>query len=104
MLIIYAQNPYYLYISRFMSGFSGSANYVILPVFVAEIADNKLVEDTEKKQQPGTDKLTFMTVFSWLLFFLSVFTSDAVHKKFNFKIFTNKQSSWYPRISVHIVR
>ncbi|KAG4071907.1 hypothetical protein HA402_006068 [Bradysia odoriphaga] len=42
LLIIYAQNPYYLYISRFMSGFSGSANYVILPVFVAEIADTKV--------------------------------------------------------------
>lgn len=42
LLIIYAQNPYYLYVSRFISGFSGSANYVILPVFVAEIADNKV--------------------------------------------------------------
>ncbi|KAJ6645536.1 Facilitated trehalose transporter Tret1, partial [Pseudolycoriella hygida] len=42
LLIIYAQNPYYLYVARFMSGFSGSANYVILPVFVAEISDNKV--------------------------------------------------------------
>lgn len=41
LLIEFAQNVYYLYVSRFILGFIGSALFVIIPVYVAEIADNR---------------------------------------------------------------
>lgn len=41
MLIIYAQNVYYLYASRFLLGFVGGALSVIVPLMVAEIAEDR---------------------------------------------------------------
>lgn len=40
-LIIYAENPYYLYVSRFLMGFAGGAVYVVIPLMVAEIAEDR---------------------------------------------------------------
>lgn len=41
MFIIVAQNPYYLYMSRFLSGFVGGAIFVVVPLMVAEIAEDR---------------------------------------------------------------
>lgn len=41
VLIILAQNPYYLYASRFFSGFVGGAMFVVVPLMVAEIAEDR---------------------------------------------------------------
>lgn len=41
MFIIIAQNPYYLYVSRFFSGFVGGAVFVLIPLMVAEIAEDR---------------------------------------------------------------
>lgn len=43
LLITFAQNVYYLYCSRFVMGFLGSAMFVVIPVFVAEIAHDRCV-------------------------------------------------------------
>lgn len=43
MLIIYAQNVYYLYASRFLLGFVGGAVFVVIPIMVAEIAEDRYV-------------------------------------------------------------
>ncbi|XP_031630517.1 facilitated trehalose transporter Tret1-like [Contarinia nasturtii] len=42
LLIIYAQNVYYLYASRFLSGFVGGAVFVVIPIMVAEIAEDRI--------------------------------------------------------------
>lgn len=41
LFIIYAQNVYYLYASRFLTGFVGGAVFVVIPIMVAEIAEDK---------------------------------------------------------------
>lgn len=41
LLIIYAQNVYYLYTSRFLTGFVGGAVFVVIPIMVAEIAEDR---------------------------------------------------------------
>lgn len=41
LLILYAQNVYYLYASRFLSGFVGGAVFVVIPIMVAEIAEDR---------------------------------------------------------------
>lgn len=41
MLIIFAQNVYYLYASRFFSGFVGGAMFVVVPLMVAEISEDR---------------------------------------------------------------
>lgn len=41
MLIVYAQNVYYLYASRFLLGFVGGAVFVVIPLMVAEIAEDR---------------------------------------------------------------
>lgn len=43
LLVIFAQNVYYLYGSRLLLGFIGSVLFVVLPVYVAEIADDRCV-------------------------------------------------------------
>lgn len=40
LLIIYAQNAWYLYLSRFLSGFAGAASFNIIPLLTAEISDD----------------------------------------------------------------
>ncbi|XP_017104189.2 facilitated trehalose transporter Tret1-like [Drosophila bipectinata] len=40
ILIYTAQNVGYLYAGRFLAGISGGGCYVVLPIFIAEIADN----------------------------------------------------------------
>lgn len=42
ILILYAQNPWYLYSARFISGFSGSLAFVAIPFLVAEVADDSI--------------------------------------------------------------
>lgn len=41
MLIIYAQNVWYLCLSRFLNGFVGGALFIVVPMMVAEISDDK---------------------------------------------------------------
>lgn len=41
-LIIFATNPYYLYVARLLSGFSGAGVFVLIPLFVAEIAEDSV--------------------------------------------------------------
>lgn len=41
-MILYATNPWYLYIARFISGFSGSFFLVAIPFLVAEIAEDRI--------------------------------------------------------------
>lgn len=38
MLILYAQNVYYLYASRILNGIAGGGIFVIVPIFLNEIA------------------------------------------------------------------
>lgn len=42
LLIYVAQSHVYLYAARLLQGFSGGAVYVVMPVFVAEIADSRI--------------------------------------------------------------
>lgn len=44
LLIMYAQNVYYLYVSRFLSGLTGGGVFIILPIISAEISENKCVK------------------------------------------------------------
>lgn len=37
MCIIFAQNPYYLHVSRFLTGFVGGVVFVVIPLMVTEI-------------------------------------------------------------------
>lgn len=46
MLIIYAQKPYYLYVSRILSGFVASSIMISLTIFVSEISHDKWVTMT----------------------------------------------------------
>lgn len=39
MLILYAQNVYYLYASRFLLGFAGASVYVVVPLMVTEVVE-----------------------------------------------------------------
>lgn len=41
LLIIYAQNTYYLLISRLLTGFVGGAIFVIVPTMLAELAEDR---------------------------------------------------------------
>lgn len=49
-LIIYAQNVYYLYVSRFLMGFAGGALYVVIPLMTAEIAEDRYVWRSSAKK------------------------------------------------------
>lgn len=40
-LIMYAKNAWCLYVSRFLSGFAGSASFVAIPFLVAEISEDR---------------------------------------------------------------
>lgn len=40
-LIILAENVYYLYVSRFLSGCVGGAMFVLMPLMVGEIAEDR---------------------------------------------------------------
>lgn len=37
-LIVFATNPYYLYLARLLAGFCGAGAFILVPLFVAEIA------------------------------------------------------------------
>lgn len=39
LLISFAQNPYYLYVARFFGGLGGGALFVVIPIYVTEIAE-----------------------------------------------------------------
>lgn len=41
-LIIFATNPYYIYVARFISGFGASGTFILIPLFVAEIAEDSV--------------------------------------------------------------
>lgn len=43
LLISFAQNVYYLYCARFIMGFLGSVLFVVIPVYVTEIAHDRCV-------------------------------------------------------------
>lgn len=38
---MFAQNAIYLYVARFLLGFSGAGTFVVIPMFVSEIADQE---------------------------------------------------------------
>ncbi|XP_030383922.1 LOW QUALITY PROTEIN: facilitated trehalose transporter Tret1 [Scaptodrosophila lebanonensis] len=42
ILIYFASNVGYLYAARFLCGFTGGAGYVVVPIFISEIADSKI--------------------------------------------------------------
>lgn len=42
--MIYAQNVYYLYASRLLAGFVGGGVYVVIPLMVAEIAEDRFLK------------------------------------------------------------
>lgn len=42
-LFYVATNVYYLYVARFLSGVVGGGAFFLVPVYVSEIADDKLV-------------------------------------------------------------
>lgn len=42
LLIIFAQNVIYLYIARFLGGLAGGGVFVLIPCYVAEIAEDKI--------------------------------------------------------------
>lgn len=41
MIVLFARNVEYLYMARILAGFAGGGIYVCVPLFVAEIADQK---------------------------------------------------------------
>lgn len=41
LFIVFAQNSYYLMISRFFHGLGGGVGYIVVPIFVTEIADDR---------------------------------------------------------------
>ncbi|XP_063701181.1 facilitated trehalose transporter Tret1-like [Culicoides brevitarsis] len=42
LFIIYGKNPTHLYIARFLGGFGGGGSFIIVPVYVTEIANNDI--------------------------------------------------------------
>ncbi|KAJ6649315.1 Facilitated trehalose transporter Tret1 [Pseudolycoriella hygida] len=42
ILIYYAENPIYLYVSRFLSGLACGGAFILVPLFVSEIAENSV--------------------------------------------------------------
>lgn len=42
LLIYYAQNVYYLYASRILNGFVGGGVFVMVPLFLSEIASDRV--------------------------------------------------------------
>ncbi|XP_044250896.1 facilitated trehalose transporter Tret1-like [Drosophila takahashii] len=42
ILIYCASNVYFLYAARFLCGFTGGAGYVVVPIFISEIADSSI--------------------------------------------------------------
>lgn len=42
LLIIFAENVYYLYAARMLIGFVGGGLYVIMPMFLSEIASDRV--------------------------------------------------------------
>lgn len=41
LLLIFAQNPYYLIICRFLHGLGGGVAYIVVPIFVTEISEDR---------------------------------------------------------------
>lgn len=41
-LIWFAQNVYYFYVARILGGFFGGSGYMIVPLFLSEIADDRV--------------------------------------------------------------
>ncbi|EDV32163.1 uncharacterized protein Dana_GF14178 [Drosophila ananassae] len=42
ILIYCASNVYFLYAARFLCGFTGGAGYVVVPIFISELADSRI--------------------------------------------------------------
>ncbi|XP_055585148.1 facilitated trehalose transporter Tret1-2 homolog [Uranotaenia lowii] len=42
MMVIFGTNAYYLMASRFLGGFSGGVCYMVIPTFIAEIAEDRI--------------------------------------------------------------
>ncbi|KAH8250909.1 hypothetical protein KR038_003450 [Drosophila bunnanda] len=42
VLIYCASNVYFLYAARFLCGFTGGAGYVVVPIFISEVADSSI--------------------------------------------------------------
>ncbi|KRJ97188.1 facilitated trehalose transporter Tret1 isoform X1 [Drosophila yakuba] len=42
ILIYCASNVYYLYAARFLCGFTGGAGYLVVPIFISEVADSNI--------------------------------------------------------------
>lgn len=43
LFVAYAENEYHLYLARILSGFAGGAAFVAVPIYIAEIAETRLV-------------------------------------------------------------
>lgn len=41
ILIYCASNVYYLYVARFLCGFTGGAGYLVVPIYISEVADSR---------------------------------------------------------------
>lgn len=41
LLVLYAQNVYYLYAARFLNGFTGASYFIMVPLFFTEIANDR---------------------------------------------------------------
>ncbi|EDW54126.1 GM18408 [Drosophila sechellia] len=46
ILIYCASNVYYLYAARFLCGFTGGAGYLVVPIFISEVATNIMLPET----------------------------------------------------------
>ena len=42
LFIVFAQNAYYLMLSRFFHGLGGGVAYIVVPIFVTEITEDRL--------------------------------------------------------------
>ncbi|KAH8241434.1 hypothetical protein KR026_002911 [Drosophila bipectinata] len=42
ILIYFASNVYFLYAARFLCGFTGGAAYLVVPIFISELADSRI--------------------------------------------------------------
>ncbi|XP_031623042.1 facilitated trehalose transporter Tret1-like [Contarinia nasturtii] len=42
LIILFAANAYHLYVARFICGYAGGASLVVIPIFVSEIAEDKV--------------------------------------------------------------
>lgn len=72
MLVLYAQNVYYLYLARLLNGFMGAGLYMIIPQFFTEIASDRYVNNFSSLEllSKSSQKCKINTIFSVFEVFL----------------------------------